>query len=155
MVQGIDLGYDLTRLSDRLLEWGAKILLIKCGSRGLYLRTAEEPMLAGIGRARPAELAAWSGLEVFEECFRPECIRSGTGAGDTTIAAFLTSVMEGVSWQKTMKYASGTGASCVEAFDALSGLKRMGEAGGVAAIVAVQQRDSLLDKIKIERRKVS
>ena len=84
-------------------------------------------MLAGIGRARPAELAAWSGLEVFEECFRPECIRSGTGAGDTTIAAFLTSVMEGVSWQKTMKYASGTGASCVEAFDALSGLKSFTE----------------------------
>ena len=127
MTQGIDLEQDLGRLSDRLLSWGARIVVIKCGSRGLYLRTGSSRALEGIGRAAPAEPEAWSGLEVLEECFIPERICSGTGAGDTTIAAFLTSVMAGNSWQKTMKLASGTGASCVEDFDALGGLRSFPE----------------------------
>jgi len=57
----------------------------------------------------------------------PEKVLSGTGAGDTSIAAFLTAVLEGYSLEDTMHLAAATGASCVEAYDALSGLKSFEE----------------------------
>ena len=43
------------------------------------------------------------------------------------IAAFLTAVLEGYSLEDTMHLAAATGASCVEAYDALSGLKSFEE----------------------------
>ena len=52
---------------------------------------------------------------------------SGTGAGDTSIAAFLTAMLNGYPIEKCMQLASATGASCVEAYDALSGLKSFEE----------------------------
>ena len=42
-------------------------------------------------------------------------------------AAFLTAVLEGYSLEDTMHLATATGASCVEAYDALSGLKSFEE----------------------------
>lgn len=127
LIQGIDLEKDLTRLSDQLLQMGAKVILIKCGAKGLYLRTAKGAMLSTMGRGAPEQIERWTDLELFEECFLPEQVRSGTGAGDTTIAAFLTAVMEGRTWNQSMKLAAGTGACCVEAFDALSGLRSFEE----------------------------
>ena len=52
---------------------------------------------------------------------------SGTGAGDTSIAAFLTSMLEGDSMEECMHLAAAAGASCVAAYDALSGLKPLDE----------------------------
>ena len=53
----------------------------------------------------------------------PDRVLSGTGAGDTSIAAFLKAVLDGYDPQMTMHLAAGTGASCVEAYDTLSGLR--------------------------------
>ena len=53
----------------------------------------------------------------------PERVLSGTGAGDTSIAAFLTAMLEGYTLEESMHLAAATGASCVAAYDALSGLK--------------------------------
>lgn len=53
----------------------------------------------------------------------PERILSGTGAGDTSIAAFLTAMLEGESVEQCMHMAAAAGASCVSGYDALSGLK--------------------------------
>lgn len=52
---------------------------------------------------------------------------SGTGAGDTSIAAFLTAVLAGYSPEMSMHLAAAAGASCVAAYDALSGLKPFAE----------------------------
>ena len=50
-------------------------------------------------------------------------VLSGTGAGDTSIAAFLKARMDGCPIEDCLRYAAATGASCVEAYDALSGLR--------------------------------
>lgn len=52
---------------------------------------------------------------------------SGTGAGDTSIAAFLTSVLEGDAPEWAMHYAAATGASCITELDAISGLRPLPE----------------------------
>ena len=49
-------------------------------------------------------------------------VKSGVGAGDTTIAAFLGSMLKGEPLEKCLQYAVGTGASCVEEFDSITGV---------------------------------
>lgn len=66
-------------------------------------------------------------MEGFEESYEPEAVLSGTGAGDTSIAAFLTAVLEGESLEMALKLAAAEGACCVAAYDALSGLKSLEE----------------------------
>ena len=49
----------LSEIGAELLGMGARMVVLKLGARGLYLRTADADLLAGLGRARPADLAAW------------------------------------------------------------------------------------------------
>ena len=51
-----------------------------------------------------------------------EKVVSGTGAGDTTIAAFLAAVLDGKSWQDALHLATAIGALCVQTYDALGGI---------------------------------
>ena len=38
----LDLEKDIRPLADKLMNWGAKVLCIKCGAPGLYFRTANQ-----------------------------------------------------------------------------------------------------------------
>ena len=103
-------------LAKELLDMGAKVVVIKCGERGLYYQTGD----AKIPGLREKD---WSHRQGFQPAFPPEKICSATGAGDTCIAAFLTAMLEGRSLETCIQLAAATGASCVETYDALSGLK--------------------------------
>jgi sugar/nucleoside kinase (ribokinase family) len=63
----------------------------------------------------------------FEKSYRPDRICSATGAGDTAIAAFLYAVMQGCDWAKCVQLSAAEGASCVETYDSLSGLRSLEE----------------------------
>ena len=65
--------------------------------------------------------------EGFERSFMPERVLSGTGAGDTAIAAFLTAMTDGCGLDECVSFAAAAGACCVESYDALSGLKSFDE----------------------------
>lgn len=118
---------DVKPLADRLMDMGAKALLIKCGAPGLYYRTADEEVLKTIGIKTGLDTAGWSSQEGFERSYQPSKILSGTGAGDTSIAAYLTAMLEGKPLKRCVQLAAATGASCVEAYDALGGLKSFRE----------------------------
>ena len=118
---------DIRPLADKLMEWGARIVLIKCGAPGMYFRTNSAVYLRQVGGGLAENMAGWENQEHFEKSYRPERILSGTGAGDTSIAAFLCAVLEKCSWQECLQLAAGTGASCVAGYDALSGLKSFDE----------------------------
>lgn len=118
---------DIRPLAEKLLGWGAKVVLIKCGAPGLYLRTNTAEYIREIGGGLGEEMAGWAGQEYFERSYKPDRILSGTGAGDTSIAAFLCAILEGCSWEESLHLAAGTGASCVATYDALSGLKSFDE----------------------------
>ena len=103
----LEIERDIRPLAEELMAMGAHTLLIKCGAKGLYYRTAE--------------------VEGFQKSFVPEKVCSATGAGDTCIAAFLAATMEGKTLESAVRLAAAAGAACVSAYDALSGLKPLTE----------------------------
>ena len=113
-------------LSDELLQIGVRFAGIKLGERGLYLRTAHEPALNGMGRACPPQREAWGSLECWAPCFRVRVVGT-TGAGDATIAGFLAALLKGLAPAEAVTIAVATGACNVEAADALSGLRSWDE----------------------------
>ncbi|MDO4519266.1 MAG: carbohydrate kinase family protein [Eubacteriales bacterium] len=124
----LDIEKDVKPLADRLLEYGAKVVLIKCGTPGLYFRTADQATLSKIGGGIGGEIAeAWADQEAFEKSYLVKNVASGIGAGDTTIAAFLASTIEGKSWEEALHLATATGALCVQTYDSLSGIKPLKE----------------------------
>lgn len=123
----LDIDKDVKPLADICMSLGAKVLLIKCGAPGMYYRTASLNVLEQIGKNLDLDAKAWEEKEGFEKSYIPEKVLSGTGAGDTSIAAFLTAMLEGNSVEECMQLATATGASCVAAYDALSGLKSFDE----------------------------
>ena len=120
VVAVLDVEKDVKPLADQLIDWDAKCVLLKCGAKGMYLRTASSEVMAQIGE----EFASWDNLSVFEKSYVPDKILSGAGAGDTSIAAFLKAALEGYPVERCLQLAAGTGALCVTTYDALSGLLR-------------------------------
>ena len=118
----LDLEEDIKPLADQCMAMGASILVIKCGVPGMYYRTASEESLRRISPALELDAKKWADKDGFEKSYVPDRILSGTGAGDTSIAAFLTSMLQGYGPEKCMQYATATGAMCVSSYDALSGL---------------------------------
>jgi sugar/nucleoside kinase (ribokinase family) len=112
----------LSDLSAQLLSMGAGIVVLKLGDRGLYLHTADAARLAMLGRAMPVDPAAWANTELWSSCFQANLVGT-TGAGDATIAGFLSALLRGLSPQKAITAAVAVGGCNVEAADALSGLR--------------------------------
>ncbi|MDD2970114.1 MAG: carbohydrate kinase family protein [Lachnospiraceae bacterium] len=123
----LDIETDIKPLAEQCMSFGAKVLLIKCGAPGIYFKTADFRVLRGISERVELDVQEWSDKEGFEKSYIPERILSGNGAGDTSIAAFLTAMLEGYSIERCMHLAAAAGASCVAAYDALSGLKPLNE----------------------------
>ncbi len=119
----LDVEKDVQPLAKMLFDWGAKCVLIKCGASGIYLRTSTPEVMKKIA----PEFTSWGNLEYFEKSFVPDRILSGTGAGDTSIAAFLKAALDGYPPKRCLQLAAATGASCITAYDALSGLKSFPE----------------------------
>lgn len=114
---------DIRPLAHRCIELGAKIVLVKCGASGIYYKTASTSLLQSLN----LHIEDWADREGFESSYVPTEIISGTGAGDTCIAAFLTAMLNGESLDDCLHLAAAEGASCVAAIDALSGLKTLDE----------------------------
>ena len=119
----LDVEQDIRPLAEKALQYGAKIVMIKCGAPGLFLATASHNDLKEIEDMLCGGAEIWAKLRVFEKSYEPDCVLSGTGAGDTSIAAFLYAVMTGHLPEECLRLAAAAGASCVTAYDALSGLK--------------------------------
>jgi len=112
----------LDDLADRLLSMGAKIVVLKLGDQGLYLRTSDSV-------AQLAQRAAWTGFgwdnwqnrQLLAPCFSVPVVGT-TGSGDCTIAGFLAGMLHGLSPEETLRGAVGVGACNVQSADATSGI---------------------------------
>ena len=116
----LDIRHDVAPLAEALLGMGAGVAVVKCGARGLYYAAAGKAAIHRI--PLPLDAAEWADTSGFVPSFKPAAVVSATGAGDTCIAAFLASALEGLSPLRCAERAAATGACCVEAYDALSGL---------------------------------
>lgn len=98
-------------LSERILAMGAKVLLIKAGHRGAYLRTARDAYDCPNGK--------WIPPEPLDR----ERLRNASGAGDCAVAGFLSALLNGESVGTAAKYAMMAGRDNLYGTDALSGLR--------------------------------
>jgi sugar/nucleoside kinase (ribokinase family) len=112
---------EIVSLADEALAMGAKIVLLKMGIRGLYLRTATT--LSDLGRAAPTDLAAWANRQLWAPCFRPNVVMSTVGTGDAAIAGFLAAMLRDTPPSLALNVAVATGACCVEVAGALGGIR--------------------------------
>ncbi len=112
----------ISEMGKSLLDMGAKMVALKVGYRGLYLRTAEAEVLTQMGRAEPPKVLMWAERELWAPCFEARVIGT-TGAGDATIAGFLLGLLRGMSPYATLSAACAVGACSVEAADAISGVQ--------------------------------
>lgn len=123
----LDIENDIIPLADQCMELGAKILLIKCGVKGIYYQISNRTVLQGISSRIELDSKKWANKRGFEKSFVPDRIISGTGAGDISIAGFLTAILNGYGPEESVQFAAAAGACCVTSYDALSGLKSMDE----------------------------
>jgi len=117
----------LSGVSGELLGMGARIVGLKLGDRGFYVRTANGEALAAMaagsdGNAAPADPAGWADRELWTPCYRANLVGT-TGAGDSTIAGFLVGLLRGLPAKQAVTMAVAVGGCNVEAADALGGLR--------------------------------
>jgi len=91
----------LTHVSEQMLAWGTRLVMIKLGSFGAYFRTANR--------------------EFLSPCFVVD-VAGTDGAGDATIAGLLAAWLQGMPLERAATVAVAVGACCVEAHDATSGI---------------------------------
>lgn len=123
----LDLDKDIRPLAQESRRLGAKVVLIKCGVPGMYFCSGTREELESVSSRLELNVGKWAEKELFEKSYVPEQVLSGTGAGDTSIAAFLTAILEGCGPEEALHLAAATGACCVAAYDSLSGLKSFDE----------------------------
>ena len=113
---------DCVDIAEILHSMGVKIVVIKCGVRGVYLDTSGEDDIVGIGPGRPKDAGQWASRRIWAGSFRTENFVSALGAGDATIAGFLCGLLRGFSPEETLNIANIVGCQNVQAVDALSGI---------------------------------
>jgi len=118
---------DVIPLGRKLLSMGAGIVLLKCGTKGMLLMTADRQHIEGLPAALELDAESWAGITHCQPCYPAEIVRSETGAGDVSIAAFLLAMGRGYRPQACAALAAMEGACSVTAYDALSGLKPLEE----------------------------
>jgi len=113
----------ISELSNELVESGAAISAIKLGEKGLFLKTG---LVDGKNICSLINKAQWSNRQLFSPVYKVD-VAGTTGAGDTTIAGLLSQVIEGSRPEEAINIGAATGAHCVEAMDATSGIKSITE----------------------------
>ena len=102
---------DAKSAANECFRLGAKTVLIKCGTDGMYYKSATE--------------------EGMQPCYSVPFVASGTGCGDTSIAAFLYAMLCGKTVSESAAYAAAEGACCVMTYDAFSGIRDLDGLGQI------------------------
>lgn len=98
---------DIRPLAAKVLAMGARNLLIKCGAPGLYFTDGT--------------------IERFEKSYKPDRVLSGHRRRGYQYRSLPEGPDGRLPHRGLPRYAAATGASCVEAYDALSGLRSFAE----------------------------
>lgn len=74
----IDLEKDIRPLAAQAMELGVKVLMLKCGARGMYYQTAGADLIGKIPAAVELKVEDWTEKSGFQKSFIPEKVLSGT-----------------------------------------------------------------------------
>ena len=113
----------LDQLSSQLIYYGAKVVAIKLGNQGLYLKSQD---IERSNLSFMIDLRDWNYRQLFSPCFATKVLGT-TGTGDATIAGFLSQILNGDEPEKAITIATAVGAFCVEEIDATGGIRPLPE----------------------------
>ncbi|MHB9035496.1 MAG: carbohydrate kinase family protein [Armatimonadota bacterium] len=94
--------HDAADVAKVLMDKGVKVVALKMGSEGCYIKSAD--------------------VEIRIPIYRVNAV-DANGAGDAFAAGFLAGVANGWDLERTGKFANATGAFCVTALGATTGIK--------------------------------
>ncbi|MDO8302527.1 MAG: carbohydrate kinase family protein, partial [Sedimentisphaerales bacterium] len=74
---------EYSKTADEILAMGAKMVALKSGHRGFYLKTGSKNAFSQMGAAKPADPDNWSNRELWAPAFVVDKFGSATGSGDS------------------------------------------------------------------------
>jgi len=111
---------EISNLGNDLIEMGTAIAMVKCGHRGLYVRTAEQDQLEKLGAAGCSDLENWANRELWFPVYQEEKFVGALGSGDSAIAGFLSAFVWGHTVESCLRYANAAGSMNVTVPDGLT-----------------------------------
>jgi len=111
---------EITELADEMIAMGTGVAMIKCGHRGLYIRTAGKDRVASMGAATPPDPDNWADREIWSPVYEEERFVGALGSGDSAIAGFLSALVKGHTVESCMRYANAAGSMNVTVPDGLT-----------------------------------
>jgi sugar/nucleoside kinase (ribokinase family) len=100
------------RLAEVLLGWGAGVVAVSAGPRGLFLCTADTDRLCSGGRGF-VDPEAWAGVRTWIKPYPLTRVATTTGAGDAVSAGLLCGLLQGLSPQRSAALAMACAAAVV------------------------------------------
>jgi len=108
-------------LGCRVISHGVKAVMIKCGTRGVYLKTGQPEVWGKGGRGLEGITSDWHDRELWVPAFKV-AVHGTCGAGDAADASFLASILQGANPETALRMAAAAGASAVESPERVCGL---------------------------------
>ncbi len=118
---------EYSSIADDILAMGTKIVSLKSGHRGFYIKTGFKEAFSNMGAARPDDIDNWAHRELWAPAFVVGTFGSATGSGDSSIAGLLSAFLRGFTIEESLKYATCVGLQNVRVLDAVSGIKSWNE----------------------------
>jgi len=107
--------YDPPDVAKALMDKGVGVVALKMGDEGCYIRSKD--------------------VELYIPIYRVDAV-DACGAGDAFAAGFLAGIVNGWDLERTGKFANATGALCVTAIGATTGIK---DQTTIEAFIAMQE----------------
>jgi len=111
---------EISTLGSDLLKMGAGVAMVKCGHRGLYIRTGEKDRLKKFGAAGCKDLDNWANRELWFPVYQEEKFVGALGSGDSAIAGFLSAFVREHTIESCLRYANAAGSMNVTVPDGLT-----------------------------------
>jgi sugar/nucleoside kinase (ribokinase family) len=111
---------EISTLGSELIDLGAAIAMVKCGHRGLYVKTADKERLNRMGAAKGSDVENWANRELWFPVYQEEKFVGALGSGDSAIAGFLSAFVWNHSIESCLRYANAAGSMNVTVPDGLT-----------------------------------
>jgi sugar/nucleoside kinase (ribokinase family) len=111
---------EISQIGKDLIEMGSGVALVKCGNRGLYVRTGGADRLEKFGAAGCSDIDNWANRELWFPVYEEEKFVGALGSGDSAIAGFLSAFVFNNSVESCLRYANAAGSMNVTVPDGLT-----------------------------------
>ena len=111
---------EISEVGNDLIKMGAAIAMVKCGNRGLYIRTAGKNRLSKMGAAECFDPDNWANRELWFPVYQEEKFVGALGSGDSAIAGFLSAFVWHHTIESCLRYANAAGSMNVTVPDGLT-----------------------------------